>query len=364
MVWLRPDRSLVAPHALDTLDTVLFDVDGVLIETTRSYRLAVIHATDRLVRVFLGLADAPDPLLTLEDVAAFKLAGGFNSDWDLTQALTALWTARLREWRGQPVAEVSVREWAARASDAARAGHGGTAWMRATFPASAIPSYDVARWACDEFYWGAALVRELLDHEPEYAPEATGFVHNETLLLPKDLLPTLVGAGIRHLGLITGRLGPEVGWAVQELAAACAPDPAADGGASPFGWHDGPYGRSPFAVVVSADLLVKPDPRALVHAAREVGAVGGVYVGDTADDLDLVLRYRAELQPNDTALPPFWAVMVASGPDVEVYAARGADAVIAHVGELPAALAALRQETPLGAESEGGQREPVDCEKP
>lgn len=338
MVWLRPDLSSFAPAALDT---TLFDVDGVLIDTARSYRLAVIHATDRLVRAVNGLTQAPDPLLTPEDVAAFKLAGGFNSDWDATQMLTALWTARLREWHGLPEAAVGVREWAAQAGAAARAQRGGVAWMRATFPASAIPDDEVARWAHDEFYWGAALVRELLGHEPRYAPEAAGFVHNEALLLPPDVFPALASAGITRLGLITGRVGPEVGWAVRRLAAGSGLNTAEDA-VSPFAWHDGPHGLSPFGVVVTGEAIAKPDPQALAYAARSLGARGGMYVGDTADDLDLVLRYRAEMLSHDSTLPHFLAVSVASGAEAEVYAARGADAVIAHVRELPDVLAAVR----------------------
>jgi phosphoglycolate phosphatase-like HAD superfamily hydrolase len=348
--------------ALDAgaLDTVLFDVDGVLIDTSRSYRLAVIHAVDRLVRGVAGLADAPRPLLTPADIAAFKLAGGFNNDWDLTRMLTALWTARLREWSGTPPAAVGLPEWAARAAAAARAGRGGLAWMAATFPPSAIPPADVARWAEDEFYWGAALVHQHYGHQPRYAPEAPGFVHNEALLLPPGLLATLAGAGVAHLGLITGRVGPEVPWAVRRLVVgsglvdvAGTPDTAdAPRPASPFVWHEGPGGRSPFAVIVTGDDYAKPDPCALAHAARAVGARGGLYVGDTADDLDLVLRYRAEMLATDPALPPFLAVAVAAGPAAEALAARGADAVIAHVSELPAVLAALRAAV---AEPAGGQ---------
>src|SRR5258708_32107494 len=109
-----------------------------------------MHGSERLVRVVNGLEDAPSPMVSAEDVALFKLAGGFNSDWDAPQLFAALWTARLREWRGQPEAKVSLEEWAARASAAARAGHGGVTWLRATFPASAIPDDDTARWAHDE----------------------------------------------------------------------------------------------------------------------------------------------------------------------------------------------------------------------
>src|SRR5690242_3563131 len=121
MLYARAELHAVAPSVLDT---ALFDVDGVLIDTAHSYRLAVIHATDRLVRTVQGLPDAPDPLLTPEDVALFKRAGGFNNDWHLTRMLTALWTARLREWQGDEEAAVTLEGWAERAAAAAQARRG------------------------------------------------------------------------------------------------------------------------------------------------------------------------------------------------------------------------------------------------
>jgi HAD superfamily phosphatase len=333
MLFARSDLRAVAPT---TLDTVLFDVDGVLIDTARSYRLAVIHATDRLVRTVQGLPHAPAPLLTPEDVALFKRAGGFNNDWHLTRMLTALWTARLREWQGLAEAAISLEGWSERAGEAAQAQRGGLEWMHATFPASAIPAADVARWAEDEFYWGATLIQRHYGHTPRYAPEAAGFVHNEALLLPQDLLPTLLRAGVARLGLITGRVGPEVGWAISRLVAGSGL--AVDGA-----WRDGPGGPSPFAVIVSGEAYAKPDPAALAHAVRATGARGALFIGDTADDLDLVLRYRAELLPHDASLPPCVAVVIASREEAPIFAARGADCVIEHVRELPGVLAALRQ---------------------
>jgi phosphoglycolate phosphatase-like HAD superfamily hydrolase len=341
MVWFHPDWAARVPA---TLDTVLFDVDGVLIDTSRSYRLAVIHAVDHLVRAVHGLRDAPTPLLTPEDVAAFKLAGGFNNDWHATQMLAALWTARLREWRGMPEAALSLGEWAARATVAAREQRGGVAWTHATFPATAIPSMDVARWAEDEFYWGAALIREHYGRVAAYAPDAAGFVHNEELLLPDDLFGTLAAHGSSRLGLVTGRVGPEVRWAVRRLIAGSGLPPSRAGAPSEplFAVPAASRSMYPFAAVVTGDDFAKPDPTALAHAARSAGARGGIYIGDTADDLDLVLRYRAELLPANPSLPPFLAVVIASGRAEEEYAARGADAVVAHVRELPAVLAHVR----------------------
>ncbi len=330
-IWLRP--GLQPPTQLDT---ALFDVDGVLIDTRRSYRLAVAHASEHLVREVNGLRQAPSPMVTPEDIALFKLAGGFNNDWDATRLFAALWTARLREWEGKPEARLSVADWADRASEAARAGGGGTSWLTATVPATAIPDPHVARWAHDEFYWGAALARELYGHEPLYAPNAAGYVHNELLLLDSRLLPELAARGLTRYGLITGRVGPEVDWAIRRLAEVCGEVATASTSEGESTDHRG--ARSPFGCVVPGTLYAKPDPRALAHGVRELGTTGALYVGDTADDLDVVLRYRDEMLHSDPGMPSVLAVMIAMGAEATTYACRGADIVLAHIRDLPAAL--------------------------
>src|SRR5260221_12654638 len=122
--WRRPGLDLDAFFGPTDarLGTAIFDVDGVLIDTRRSYRLAVIHAAEHVVRVVNGLREAPSPLVSLEEVELFKLAGGFNNDWDATQLFAALWTARLREERSAPPAGVALAERASRTRAAAAAG--------------------------------------------------------------------------------------------------------------------------------------------------------------------------------------------------------------------------------------------------
>ena len=391
MFWLRPGLA-------DTLQglgwlanlpvgrcAALFDVDGVLIDVSSSFRRSVAAATATLVRVSLGdaasaaLADAPTPLVTADDIHHFKLAGGFNSDWDLVLALTALWVARLREWRGQPQAAITLAELAEQARVAAEAGRGGVAWVRAVVPPSAIPSRHDARWVHEEYYLGAQGVRTVYGHTPRFAPDAPGFAHAEEPLLDTTLLPTLIRQGITRFGIITGRDGPEVEAALRLLTSATglrddalgdelndalddAPDDRADEAlsgvadgaqsarnqpgkpaASVVLWADSTYGRSPFAVIVPSSLYRKPDPRGLAHAIQALDAGAAFFIGDTGDDLGLVLRYRDELQRADPTLPQTLAVMVAEGATVATYQTRGADIILEHVRELPAALAALAQ---------------------
>src|SRR5215467_6736035 len=50
MIWMRPNLSIDRP-----IDSAVFDVDGVLIDTSRSYRLSVIATTEYIVGDLLGL---------------------------------------------------------------------------------------------------------------------------------------------------------------------------------------------------------------------------------------------------------------------------------------------------------------------
>ncbi len=330
MIWLRPALHIDRP-----IDSAVFDVDGVLIDTSRSYRLAVIATTEYIVGKLLGLwqpTAGPNeaesaPLVTLEDVRAFKLAGGFNNDWDLAFTLTALCTARLREWRGQPEATRSLTDWAALAHEAMQRGQGGLTWARALVPASAQPEYDLARTIHDEFYWGAALLRELVHREPRYVLDTPGLVRNEKVLMPTALLRDLAAQGARRFALITGRVGAEVHWAVRLLNESSGHDSLPR---FPSAW-----GASPFEQIISGDEIAKPNPTALLLTAQRLATGAGIYIGDTADDLGLVLNYRATYGPHQ---PPFLAVMIATGPEADIYRARGADLILSHISELPSAL--------------------------
>ncbi|MEO7001388.1 MAG: hypothetical protein ABI068_06280 [Ktedonobacterales bacterium] len=381
MFWIRPDLAHLPAlgklaRAGKWLDAALFDIDGVLIDTSASYRRSVIAATERLTRLILGepldTSALPDTSrVTTADVIHFKLAGGFNNDWYLTQALTALCVARAREWRGQPEAACTLAEWAALAAEATHQGRGGVVWLHATVPASAIPDLGVARWAHDECYWGADLVRDLYGHTPLYAPAAPGVVQNERMLLEPALLPALRVQGIRHFGVITGRIPPEVAYVLRRLTAASglledelvsASDVQVEriidvaGGA--VGGVDAmapppAFGRSPFSLILTGVHYSKPNPLALAHALRDLNAWAALYSGDTTDDLDLVLRYRAmEVNTANTTKTasigawgiPTLAVMVASDATAPTFEQRGADVILPHVRELPAALAALRDQ--------------------
>ena len=317
VLWKRPDLLLPQPF-----DSIFFDVDGVLIQTTNSFRIANIATTEYIVGELYGLTwgqSEGKSLITLSDIELFKRAGGFNSDWDMCYLLISLSTARLREWRGSSLAERTTEEWAVLAREASLQGHGGRNWVDEAFPASTRPAYDLVIEVFNEFYWGTDELKRRFGHEPRYVPYTEGFVHKEEMLYAPDFFARLRQAGIAHLGMITGRIGAEVESAVERMEAY-----------SGERWWD---------VIISADMYLKPDPRALWAAIDAVGTRGGLYIGDTADDLDLVRRYKAEpVDGSGKNEPAMLAAMVVNASDEELYKQRGADVLVRSVEDLQALL--------------------------
>ena len=239
--WKRPDLQFPIPF-----DTILFDIDGVLIKTINSFHATDIATAEYVAGTIHGLdwgQSEGKALVTHDDVIAFKQAGGYNNDWDMCYLLATLCTARLREWKGTPLAERSIEEWAALSRAANVEGHGGIEWVREVMPATAQLDYNMIGDIYHEFYWGAAELKKRYGYTPRYLPDFPGFVHNEEMNFPPDFFTTLRDAGIPYLGLVTGRIGPEVDIALEMMEAYTGTQ-----------WWD---------VVVSADICPKPDPRAL-----------------------------------------------------------------------------------------------------
>lgn len=59
------------------VDAVLFDMDGVLVDVSQSYRQAIKLTAEHFLNMPVSKSDISD----------FKNRGGFNNDWELTEAL-------------------------------------------------------------------------------------------------------------------------------------------------------------------------------------------------------------------------------------------------------------------------------------
>ena len=63
---------------------IVFDMDGVLIDVSNSYRDTVRQTARLFLKSAPASAKLPEPLFPLADLAAIKQSGGLNNDWDLS----------------------------------------------------------------------------------------------------------------------------------------------------------------------------------------------------------------------------------------------------------------------------------------
>jgi phosphoglycolate phosphatase-like HAD superfamily hydrolase len=93
-IYLRED----AEEALRGIEKIIFDFDGVLVQTSQSYRQTVRKVVDYYFLEILGLEGEEGKLATLRDIQKFKDTGLYNNDWNLSYAfITYYLTLIMRE---------------------------------------------------------------------------------------------------------------------------------------------------------------------------------------------------------------------------------------------------------------------------
>jgi phosphoglycolate phosphatase-like HAD superfamily hydrolase len=81
-IYLRED----AEETLRGIDKIIFDFDGVLVQTSQSYRQTIRKVVDYYFLEILGLEVEEGTLATLRDIQKFKDTGLYNNDWNLSYA--------------------------------------------------------------------------------------------------------------------------------------------------------------------------------------------------------------------------------------------------------------------------------------
>jgi HAD superfamily hydrolase (TIGR01548 family) len=69
------------------MDILIFDMDGVLIDVSRSYRKTIQRTIHIYLETCLGFQRSRGNWIIDEEISLFKSVGGFNNDWDLTSGL-------------------------------------------------------------------------------------------------------------------------------------------------------------------------------------------------------------------------------------------------------------------------------------
>jgi len=237
-------------------DLIVFDVDGVLVDTRFSYPTVIRAAIQWGWSRLLGKA-ADCTGFSMEHFRASKRHPGFNDDYDIAWALVTV-AASASGRTGDPrlsKAMPTPREWEAMLGD---------------FPPSNVPGHVRALYGdlldrpafrdlCEEMYLGENF------HGRRKTKMKKGLWHAEKPLLECHWRDLALPAAI-----YTGRFLPELGLALSRL-----------------GWEDFPADR----VVTPETGISKPSGEGFERLCSLTGASVPVYFGDTESDRESLRRF-------------------------------------------------------------------------
>ncbi len=275
---------------------IVFDMDGVLIDVSRSYRETTRKTARRFFQGARGFEMLPDPLFPLTDLARLKETGGLNNDWELTSQALSILFARVKAPRtpeppaAWPPYEETIglcdvsdlaQYLAASASPLMEllAGHGRRRdpLVEHCFQGD-VGAGNIIKQIFQEIYLGPDLFPAIYGREPRFCRE-DGLIHQESLLIDETILADLSGQHI--LAIATGRPRLEADFPLDHFLL-----------------------RRYFHQVVTLDdcaseeerlfrergeriSLSKPNPFMLDLLSRRIGGefAGRYYLGDMPDDM-------------------------------------------------------------------------------
>jgi HAD superfamily hydrolase (TIGR01548 family) len=308
---------------------IVFDMDGVLIDVSRSYRETVRRTARLFFKPAAGWNGLPDPLFPLSDLAGLKLLGNCNNDWDLSFAAICLlcslvenrelrdgtdvwerYTRSLSRWNveplgrflrstGEPLTQLFHRSRLPADGDPLRIFYTGEAGRG-----------NLIKQLFQELYLGAELFRSTYSSAPR-VHNGTGLILQEALLPDHRTLRHL--AAHNDLAVATGRPRPEAEYGLER------------------------FGIAPLfqAVLTLDDCLaeekrileeegraarrVKPHPYMLEAIARRRPYDRRYYVGDMPDDMIAAGKARfagVGLASSDSEAAAQRAALLQSGAQV------------------------------------------------
>lgn len=263
---------------ISQVDTLVFDIDGVLIDVRNSYREAVCRTVQFYFKEILHFQGSQN-LINPEEVEYFKMAGGFNNDWDLTSAIVLFYLMKarkndLRDLDMLRLVEPDIKELTTKILPP---GGGLGKVVDLVEKNWDIKDKIFNQWDRElitkifkEIYAGEEYCWDIYGFNPSLI-KAEGLIKKEKVIIDKKKKDFLQNYSI---GILTGRAEREARIALQRL-----------------GWEDI---ISEEKIVTADDGVEKPYPQGLVRLSSNLKTELGIYIGDVWDDMITAKNFNKE----------------------------------------------------------------------
>ena len=347
-------------QAMGPLDVLIFDMDGVLIDVSRSYRETIRQTVQIYLETCLGLKPGQEVLVSLEDISLLKSLGRFNNDWDLTSGLLLYLLsisglpprprqkkfftlegviqhlgATSSRFRLDPLRIFKRKNTPAFVKAVSRSGSGlpgirralskvhGASWNGWIYRSGDLKEENVVQRIFQEVYLGDQFVRHY-GLQPRFY-RGPGYHLRERLLIPRQVLARLRKKV--HMGIASGRPRFEADLALRRFRLSSYFDSVVT-----LDECKAAEARV-FRSTGSRVKLTKPHPYPLLRVVREIGLPRPrcAYVGDVVDDMQAA---RAASRRVRMMAIGFMEDDKKSGPRMESLQKAGASRMITYPSEL------------------------------
>jgi len=249
------------------LDAIIFDCDGVLIDVSNSYDLAIKKTTDFVVKEMASIKESD--LVTTKMIDGFKATGGFNDEVDLTYVLilSAVAANKMNKQFEEFIFEVIKN-----------ADQSGIKSVERFLDALMIDISDIRKKLAypgkrlenplssifDEMFYGTELYTQLYKKRPTFF-DGRGLIDNDVVLLTKELVDELQKRFDKKIAIVTGRGLLSAKYSLKKL----------------FDQFD--IKNSRFLEDESREIA-KPNPQSLISSIKGMGGTFTVFVGDSTED--------------------------------------------------------------------------------
>jgi len=256
---------------LNDIDTIIFDCDGVLIDITKSYDLAIVKTTQYVLENYSKITNSIN--VDFKIIDGFKSTGGFNDEVDLAYAaiLSLVAAKKLEKDPTEFIFDViknsdsngiiTVEKYLENQTDISEIKN------QLSYPGTHHdnPLYQIF----DQLFYGPELYKKLFDKDSKFSEP--GLIEQDDIILNNSLLELLEKKFNSKIAMVTGRGKESVSYSLKELL------PRFD------------LKNSVFLEDESRDLA-KPNPKPLLDSIKGMNGVSTLYIGDSMEDFIMAKR--------------------------------------------------------------------------
>jgi len=251
--------------ALNEIDVIIFDCDGVLIDITKSYDQAIIKTTQYVLENFAKINDSID--VDFKIIDGFKSTGGFNDEVDLTYAaiISLIAAKKLEKDQTNFIFDViknadssgisSVEKYLKNQVDIS------DIKKQLSYPGMHHdnPLYQIF----DQLFYGPELYQKLFENSSKFSEP--GLIEQDDVILNNSLIEKVQKKFNSKIAIVTGRGKESTSYSLKTLL------------------EKFDLKNSVFLEDESRELA-KPNPQPLLDAIKGMNSISTLFVGDSMED--------------------------------------------------------------------------------